>query len=54
MEGMAFIIYKGSVEKSRQRRSLPSPERLRAGRSPFFREKYQVMMSLWKYSGSFQ
>ena len=29
-----FVMDRGSVEKSRQRRSLPSPKRLRAGRSP--------------------
>ena len=30
-------VNNGNVEKSRQWRSLPSPKRLRAGRSPFCR-----------------
>ena len=45
-------ILQGSVEKSRRRRSLPSLERLRAGRSPFFRAHVLSIRSARKIRAS--
>ncbi len=41
----------GPRKKSRQQRSLPSPERLRAGRSPLFRAHVGPVRSARKNGG---
>ena len=42
---------KGNVEKSRQRRSLPWPKRLRAGRSPLCRAQLLHVRSTRQHKG---